>query len=87
MALLFGKRVVFSIRNGVLVEWRGSATFTVKVRRNATISHVKDVIWKMKGIPYEAQKLWHYCKELHNDRTLEDFGLHFNLTIHLEIVG
>ena len=73
----------------VILEFRGlvrtmtGKTITLAVKHSDTVKDVKSQIQDKEGIPLEQQKLLHACKELEDERTLDDYNISNETTFHL----
>lgn len=57
----------------------------VEVETNDTIEKLKQKIEEKEGIPTDEQRLIYVGKVLQNDKTLADFNIVNNCTIHILI--
>jgi len=58
-------------------------TVTLNLLPNSTINHVRAVLQASEGIPPNKQVLIYAGKLLEDDRTLEDYGIKKESTLHL----
>ena len=67
----------------IFVKTLTGKTITLEVEPSDSIEKVKVTIQDEEGIPVDAQRLLFSCKGLEDDRTLSDYNIEKDSTIHL----
>lgn len=67
----------------IFVKMLDGKTVTLSVNMDDTIDIVKSRIYDSQGIPPDKQRLIYCGKMLHEDRTLADYNMQVNGTLHL----
>lgn len=67
----------------IFVKSLTGKTITIDFEKDKTIEQIKDMIEKKEGISKDQQRLLFCAKQLENEKTLCDYGICKNSTIHL----
>ena len=67
----------------LFVKSINNKTFSFFINNNDTILHVKELIKNRTNIKIDEQRLVYAAKELINEKTIQDYNIHKESTLHL----
>ena len=76
----------FNIGGQYFIRTLSGKTITLELSANDTILNIKKKIYEKEGIPLEQQRLIFAGKQLDNDRTIQDYKIRSESTIHIALM-
>jgi ubiquitin C len=67
----------------IFIRSPGGKTITLQVNPSDTVETIKDMIWSKEGLPIHEQRLIFFGKQIEDRRTLSDYGIQKESTLHL----
>ncbi len=66
----------------IFVRTLGGRTITLDVEPTDTVEHLRETLQSKRGVPPDFVRLVFGGKELQDEHTLDDYGIHSECTLH-----